>query len=156
MDRFVIDFIDTYQEEIDNNEWSKLYTATKWEGHFNQIGQFTEALLDCGIDPLLNLTYIPGFYLLGCTHPHEIVVPETITAIHTFAFYNAGYLKRIYLPNTITRIARESFKNASAQLNGELEIIYDGTVAEWHSINIDSYAGLPIYYKVKTKEGWTR
>ena len=65
-------------------------------------------------------------------------------------------LKKIYLPRTLKSIEAESFTNCSTMLNDTLEIIYDGTVADWHKVRVDKKAGLPRYYKVKTKEGWTR
>ena len=156
MDKFVIDFINTYQEEIDANDWDTVYKADKWSGHFELIGQFTEVLLDCGIDPLKTLNYVPCFYLYGATHQDEIIVGEQVTSIDDWAFKsNAGYLRKIYLPQSIERIGFESFKNCSNMVGNELEIIYDGTVAEWNKIIFD-HPYFPRYYKVKTKEGWTR
>lgn len=156
MDKFVIDFIDTYQEEIDDNNWDPLYKAHLWGDHFDLIGEFTEALLDCDIDPLQDLDYVPAFYLFGSTHPHTIHVPESVTTIHAFSFCNAGYLEKIYLPRTLRSIGGESFNNCSTMLNDTLEIVFDGTVAEWQQVQIDKQAGLPRWYKVKTTEGWTR
>lgn len=156
MTEFVKEFITTYQKEIDADKWSELYKYSRWNDHLVEVGNFTETLLDAGIDPLEYLDSIPAFYLYGCTHEHEITVPEQITVIHSFSLCNAACLTKIYLPKTLKSIEAESFTNCSNMVNDELEIIYDGTVADWQKVRVDRKSGLPRFYKVKTTEGWTR
>ena len=156
MTNFIKHFIALHEANIENNNWENVYTADAWTDHIHETGAFTEMLLDCGIDPLENCRYIPGFYLYGSTHEHEITIPEHIDIIHGLCFYQAKYLKRLYLHTGIKEIKISAFTDCSSELGDELEIIYPGTVEQWRQVKIHPQANLPRFYKVKTVEGWTR
>ena len=60
----VRNFIDHYANEIDNNEWAKVYSALDYEAiSTNNIGQFTSIINAAGIDPLKFLDFVPSSYL---------------------------------------------------------------------------------------------
>ena len=60
-------------------------------------------------------------------------LPEGMTAVKPYCFYNCTSLNNLTIPNTITSIGEYAFGNCT----NLSRINYNGTVGEWNSINKD-------------------
>ena len=58
---------------------------------------------------------------------------DRVRIIGLYVFSNDQDIKKVVLPNTITRIAKFAFENC----NSIEEVVYQGTTAEWHAVNIE-------------------
>lgn len=61
----------------------------------------------------------------------DIVLPDFLTELPNSAFDGRAALTSVYIPNTLTRIRLNSFRNTS------LTIRYGGTEAQWGEIDIN-------------------
>ena len=79
------------------------------------------------------LYYADNLYLNG-TKLSELHIPETVSSIGKYTFYNCDWITKLYIPKTLTSIKQDAFytcKNIS-------EIYYEGTSDEWEHIVIES------------------
>lgn len=65
----------------------------------------------------------------------DIVLPDTLTELPNSAFDGRTALTSVYIPNTLTRIRLNSFRNTN------LTIRYGGTEAQWGEVEINSNWG---------------
>lgn len=136
---------------IDSNEFSRVYTQIwKYIDTLEDIGDFTAALLESGIDPLQHMTSAPQGYLFGqkikkITIPAhvaniyrrafaycevtEVTVSEGCVTLHDDAFYGCFNLDTVYIPSTVQELGAECFGATMLK-----KIVYNGTYQQWQSI----------------------
>ena len=127
----------------------------------------TQTFTNCGrlfkIDIPDNYTRIGNSAFYGCQKLRMIKLPEQLTAIDINAFYNAG-ISEIELPSKVSNIGNLSFAYSSIQTvkmsviksidpnafyGTKLKtIIFNGTKADWDSMNFNIYG-----VTVKAKDG---
>lgn len=102
-------FIEKYINDIDDNNWKKVYNMADIELGGASIGQVTEMLLDSGINPLLYMGYIPHNFLNSTNKIKSIHIPDNVYWIGKRAFYDSK-LEDLDLSNTIIQgIGTEAF-----------------------------------------------
>ncbi len=85
----------------------------------------------CQIDGLddvdQNQVYIGGQKLTEMTN---IVIPDGVTSIGSYAFEGCSSLESITIPDSVTSIYRYAFSGCSSLT----DITYEGTKAQWNAI----------------------
>ena len=56
-----------------------------------------------------SITTISNYAFYNCTSLTEIVIPDLVTTIGYYAFYNCESLTQIDIPDSVTRISRQPF-----------------------------------------------
>lgn len=116
MNKQVKKFIEENVDLIENNKWEKIYINAESVLWLN-VGEFTDALLACGINPLeLGLNYIPNRFFY-CGKIKEFIIPNNVTSIGNNAFYNCSSLTSIEIPDSITSIGSFAFYNCNSLTN---------------------------------------
>lgn len=151
------------QQYINNNKFELMYDILAF-GEASplrsgrEIGQLTQLLLASDIDPLENMSSIPGYFLFGsgistfkvpkhieiiqeqafgkCYNLEEVILEGNLQGIHSEAFFQCSNIQRIVLGSNILHIGDRAF---SAIPRGA-EIIYKGTVEELNNIFISRLA----------------
>ena len=146
----VQELINTFSLEIDRNLWFALYEvfATDETLDYPFIGEFTECMIEAGIDPSQYLDSIPCGYLYGTNIPH-IDIRDGIKSISSWAFSNCHHISSIELPKSVENVAENAFANSGTIgeliiMNPDVEIdnfafydcvidtiYYNGTEAQW-------------------------
>lgn len=71
----------------------------------------TDFLLNrMNIDPLVYMTCVPAGYASGVNSITKITIPENITRIGDYAFYECVALEEVYIPETVTSISSSAFQ----------------------------------------------
>ncbi len=60
---------------------------------------------------ILTADYIPWCAFMNCKKLDEIIIPDGVTSISSYAFYHCASLKEIDLPDSITSIGMQAFEN---------------------------------------------
>ena len=145
-------FIEQYINLITENKFEDLYRIALRE--YIVIEDLTNSLFQADIDPLEYMSYIPqnffckstksiegfiipnnivdirerAFYETDLT---EIVIPEGVQSIYTYAFARCKNLLFVTLPHSIEFIDRMVFKGCESLA----EVRYNGTIEEWNKID---------------------
>lgn len=105
------DFIEKYINDIDANNWKKVYDLANIELDEVSVGYLTEMFLDSGINPLLWMEDIPNNFLNQTMKVKSILIPDNIYWIGKRAFYDSR-LEDLDLSNTIVQsIESEAFRD---------------------------------------------
>ena len=72
----------------------------------------------------------------------EAVIPNTVTKINTYAFYNCSSLTRVTIPDSVTTIGNDAFKDCSELTN----VYYLGTLEQWCGMTFGNAYANPMYY----------
>lgn len=75
----------------------------------------------------------------------SVSIPEGVTSIRTYMFYNCSSLKSVTIPSSVTRIESYAFWNCY----NLTDVYYAGTEEEWNAITIiscDDLANATIHY----------
>lgn len=109
-------FIENHIDEIDRNEFEKLYGLldNPDDIHIGQIlyhnvGIFTDILLEAGIDPLINSNKVYENMFVSSSQK-SIILPDRINTLGRSAFYGAHNLESIIIPEGVTKIPFECFQ----------------------------------------------
>lgn len=143
MKTYLIDLINKFETEIDNDEWANLYAALyeELEPRFGTgddiLGEFTKVILDADINPLASesLSYVPEYYLYGqeikapvfpkhivsindhaygaTTGYDKLVVPGHIDCINTYAFYDCS-AKEVILEEGVVILGEGAFNGCES------------------------------------------
>lgn len=107
------DFVEKYINDIDANNWKKVYDMANIELDEVSVGFLTEMFLDSGIHPLLWMEDIPSNFLNQTMKIKSIFIPDSIYWIGNKAFYGSR-LEDLDLSNTIVQgIGAEAFKDCN-------------------------------------------
>ena len=86
----------------------------------------------CGISGLYYLIpYSSTLYIDGKMMEGELVIPDGVTAISFYAFYNCNGLTSVTIPSSVTSIGGSAFSGC----DGLTSIYYTGDVASWCGIS---------------------
>lgn len=114
----VKEFIEDNIELINDAKWDQVYDNARFTLDSTSTGGVTQALLDCGIDPIVegDLDYIPEYYLSdtnietfdvpstvvhlgeGCfsySKLKKMIIPEQVKSVGSYAFYDCFELREI-------------------------------------------------------------
>lgn len=157
----VIDYINTHQEYIDDDNFTFLYNdlfflafSGDWEPEYT--GEFTNALIDSDIKPLDSMSIVPGHYMWGDTQTTAMFVPKHVIKVENAAFKDSSieeidfganverienfvmsgcqYLWRVIIHNKVQHIGKEVFFGCDKLK----EITFSGTRDEWLKIHKDA------------------
>lgn len=95
------EFIKTHVDEINDNNFTKVYEDAYELLANYEIGQFTDILIAAKINPLLYMSRIPNNYMSG-SKQKSLEIPNNITTISWWAFYNAKSLTEIEIPDNVS------------------------------------------------------
>ena len=155
----VKEFIEDNIELIENRAWDQIYDNARFTLDSESTGGFTLAMLDIGEDPLETLDYIPDYYLSdakiesfnipnhilelseGCfafSSLKEIIIPDSVTTIGMYAFYECPQLQRVTIPPTVTSIEGNAFQNTDCVIVCKQESEADN-LAKFHDLEVEYY-----------------
>lgn len=150
------EFVNKYMDLIDEGNFVKLHYALGQEfwGNGKIREEMKKFFISCGIDPQC----IDGYSelptnMLSSMDIETYVIPNGITAIGPSCFYECNKLIRVKIPSTVTYIGSRAFYKCT-----RLEsIIFNGTVEQWKSINMENniFNGVPTSV-VRCTDGVTR
>ena len=145
-------FIEQYISLITDNKFEELYRIALRE-HI-AIEDLTNSLLQADINPLEHMSYVPQDFFYRSTKsidgfiiPNnivairerafygtdltEIVIPQGVQSIYTYAFARCKNLLFVTLPHSIEFIDRIVFTGCESLA----EVRYNGTLEEWNKID---------------------
>jgi hypothetical protein len=129
MKQEIIDFINKYENLIDDNRWEEVYTFAQKELFMTDEGQFTSYLLSADIHPENYFRELPGYFLYK-SDMKEFIIPDNITSIGYSAFGGCENLTSITIPNSVTIIGTSAFEGCTSLAT----VNYSGTQAQWSAI----------------------
>ena len=88
----------------------------------------TDLIIPDGITSIKNYT----FY--NCTSLTNITIPNTVTTIDSYTFSGCSNLINVTIPNSVTKINYHAFFDC----NNISDVYYNGTKDEWSKISIES------------------
>lgn len=80
------------------------------------------------------------YYPSGLKETHYFI-PQGVTRIEQYAFYDCDNLTGVTIPKTVTSIADDSF----VECDSLEEIYYEGTKAEWKNVSVSNSNGSLVY-----------
>ena len=105
------EFIKKHKELIDNNDFEAIYPLLETE-EFDITGDFTQTLLEAGIDPIYKFEHMPKHYL-NSSNIAEYTVPSHVKSIGVGAFANCTELERVNLSEGLLTILQSAFEDSS-------------------------------------------
>ena len=98
-----------------------------------------------------SVTSIDSYAFYDCSSLASITIPEGVTSIGSYAFYDCSSLTSITIPDSVTSIGPSAFYNCSSITN----VYYKGNVTEWKRLSIssnnDSLTNATIYFYSETE-----
>ncbi len=92
------------------------------------------------------MSYANHFFVLNSNKQYveltEIKIPNTVTCIGSYQFYNFKNITSITLPSSITSIKNHAIYDCSALEN----LYYDGNIENWCNIVFEDIYSNPMYY----------
>lgn len=147
----VKEFIEDNIDLIEDRAWDQVYKNALVALDSESTGSFTLAMLAIDENPLETLDYIPEYYLSDAKiesfnipdHIHllcegcfaysslkDIVIPDSVTTIEMYAFYECPQLKRVTIPPSVQNIEGTSFYPFDGVI-----VCKEGSAAEIYAIN---------------------
>ncbi len=77
------------------------------------------------------VTEIKDYAFYNCESITSVTIPDTVTAVGNYAFYDCASLTSITIPNSVTSIGENAFSNCDHLV----EIIFDGTMSQWNDVS---------------------
>lgn len=138
---------------INQNAWEELYNKISDGSKIiftpAQVSDFTITILQCGINPLEYLDYIPSYYLCRVDETQkgkEIIkqfsIPNNIKEINAYAFKENWVLEKLTIPKSVDYINRDAFTDCE----NLKEIDYLGTIEDWGGVGEEPYT----FYNIGT------
>ena len=140
--------------ESSKESWEEIYDKIDSPAH---TGEFTEILLEAGIDPTHKLKYIPECFLFE-SDIKKYNISSNVDLICEYAFKQCDQLKEIFIPDNVLFIEEKAFLycdslrkvSLGGRLNGLDPFIfsgceslykldYRGTKEEWREIAKSEY-----------------
>ena len=75
----------------------------------------------------------------------DLVIPEGMTEISNYAFYNLKGITRVFIPESVTKIGYYAFLDC----DGLTDVYYNGSVADWCGIDFVTHGANPLTYAHK-------
>ena len=95
--------------------WKEVYDNLIFTSIFEGatiVGMFTNMMLEIGIDPAATMKAIPEGYLYKQSL-ENYKIPEGVTSIGSYAFYECSSLTSVTIPDSVTSIGAEAFNHCS-------------------------------------------
>ena len=155
---------------IEEDKWEEFYknaSSSKGTENYCPVGEITNILLECGIDPLRNMKYIPEHFLsniveikgnlnlkdkniltiwedafYNCQGLKELSIPEGVEELGNSAISMCFNLKEVRFPSTIKRVGNFNFYRCPVE-----KIYFNGTMKEWDSLKLPRQM---FFFKAKT------
>lgn len=149
--------IEKYIEFIESEDYADLYDLVYNDDlcdNLEVVGEITNVLESAGLNPLIDLDYIPSAYYCS-TSMKSYVVPLNIKELREYAF-EGSMLETIELPFNVTKIGSEAFSycedlklvtidNPDIQIEYDAfdhcdidKIIYAGSRSDWERFAFSS------------------
>ena len=128
-------------EEIGNRAFSGLHKVQSAElaDSITRIGNY--AFEDCYDLETINiptgLTELGGGAFDDVCAVREFRLPNTLQSIPNRCFEGCLSLRRLYIPTSITSIGEDILKNCDGMEDGNGDVYYAGSAAQWAQININ-------------------
>jgi hypothetical protein len=131
MESHIISFIKAHENDIDENNFLKVYTAASLELRLTtDIGELTAMFESVGIQPLDYMQLIPMYYYSGYPEDSINVTSHNIRAIYDYAFMACDKLENVSIPDSVKMISTTAFLSCP-----KLKYIqYEGSSAEFKKI----------------------
>ena len=81
------------------------------------------------------VTTIDSYAFYNCSGLNSVEIPDGVTTIDSGAFYNCSGLTTVTIPSSVTTIGNYAFANCSS-LN---TVRYGGTAARWKTISVGNH-----------------
>lgn len=113
MDQKIIDFINANEDLIDDNKWEEVYRKAGGILLGTEFGEFTKILLDVDIHPENYLSELPACFLCAADI-FNFKIPNVVTSIDHYAFYDCSSLTNVTIPDNVTYIGMYAFSDCSS------------------------------------------
>ena len=134
MKDYIANFLNYYADDIDNNEFIKVYAHACGRFSFiSDIGELTRIFEEAGINPLNHISVIPRFYYSGSNEKAITIKGDAAKVIFDEAFAFCPNLESVLIPNQIRQIGNSAF----TYCDNLKYIQYDGTYEEFRSMNFE-------------------
>lgn len=129
----VEEFIEKNIKLINENKWDIIYATIFRDLQKHQIGRFSRMMLECDINPLKYLNYVPSYFFWAIDPAYckgaprnlkHIYIPDNITLLESKCFANANYIEILSLPEnlSINPFDRNIFENTTSIRKIEIRI----------------------------------
>ena len=107
----VEEFIKQNIRLINENKWDSIYTPIFGSLQKHQIGRFSRMMLECDINPLKYLKYVPSYFFWAVDPAYckgvprnlkHVYIPDNITLLESKCFANANYIEILSLPENLS------------------------------------------------------
>lgn len=126
------EFILTHEDEINSNDWDKIYNELDGTHKFSN-GQLLDVMLEIELNPLNYLEKIPEYFAVD-SDIKSFSIPPNIVGIENFAFINCSHLTSIVAPSSVLNIGGGIFW----ECENLKDIKFEGTKNQWGSIKKSS------------------
>lgn len=93
----------------------------------SEIGSITWLLYQSGVNPLLDLSTVPEYFLYDCSDVERFTIPDGPTTIKKFAFAWCDNLTEITIPTSVLDVSPSAFDGCVKLKN----CYYKGTMEDW-------------------------
>lgn len=137
MKNYIAKFINNHEDDIDNNDFLKVYTSAASAFQFvSDVGELTKIFNSVGINPLEHMKIVPMYYFGGSDKESIEITSPTIRALFDRSFANCKKLRNLSILRSVKLISTDAFTNCP-----NLQFIqYEGSLDEFFEINIDRIA----------------
>ena len=87
-------------------------------------------------------SYADNLYIDGELLEGDIVIPDGVTKINAYTFYNYRDLTSVTIPDSVTSIGYQAFN----YYRGLTDVYYTGDLAGWMNIEFADYEANPMYH----------
>lgn len=110
MDSLVKTFLKLHLDYVDDYKFDSLYETASNHLPFHVIPEITAALMECGVDPHMYMSYIPDRYAHDIQHLKHIFIPGSITSIGSYAFLECKELESVKIDSGVKSIGSSAFR----------------------------------------------
>lgn len=118
-EKLILSYIDKFLDDpeikkaLNSNDFSYIYRRLQASVNFNNfeiISYFTKLILSTGFKPLMNLNYIPDYYMFKNKDIETFTVPENIVQIGSSAFCYCSKLEHVTLHSGLKSLGFWAFQ----------------------------------------------
>lgn len=131
MQNYIRDFIKRHAEEIDTDNFLRVYTAAV--SHFSlvtDISELTTIFESAGIYPLEHMNLVPMYYYAFSEEEAIEIHSDTVKVIYDYAFDMCSNLTTVSIPKSVNMISPDAFRGCP-----KLQYFqYEGTKEQFQEI----------------------